>query len=97
MLADADIERIVREVIRRLREHQEKTKASPNGKTEGGAQHVAHSLEMNEHVITLASLENRLSGISRVAVGHRAVVTPAVVDELRERKVELVRCERFSP
>lgn len=42
-------------------------------------------------VITLQSLEGRLAGIAEIKVEPRAIVTPAVNDELRKRSIRLVR------
>ena len=52
---------------------------------------VQIELTMKESVITLRSLEGRLAGIARLIVQPRAVVTPAVKDELKQRNIELVR------
>ncbi len=48
-------------------------------------------LVLRDRVVTLSALEGKLQGKSRVRVHPRAVVTPAVVDELKRFKVELVR------
>lgn len=42
-------------------------------------------------VITLQSLEGRLAGITEIKVEPRAIVTPAVNDELRKRSIRLIR------
>jgi hypothetical protein len=47
-------------------------------------------LRLTEKLVTLRTLDGRLGGVSRVVVARRAVVTPAVKDELRRRKIELV-------
>ena len=48
-------------------------------------------LSLNENVVTLRSIEGRLAGVQRLVVARRAVVTPAVKDELKRHKIELVR------
>jgi hypothetical protein len=48
-------------------------------------------LVVDEPVLTLASLEGRLDGVSRVVAGTAAIVTPAVRDELRKRDISLQR------
>jgi hypothetical protein len=48
-------------------------------------------LTLTEKLITTRTIENRLSGVSRLLVPKRAVVTPAVKDELKKRQIELVR------
>ena len=78
-LTDAEIERIVREVIRRL--------------TSAGVQvdNANSTLKVEGRLVTLATIEGRLEGIQQLVVQPKAVVTPSVRDELRDKKVELVR------
>ena len=80
----ADVERIVAEVIRRLRGMA----SSPVGDAPPA---VGHDLILTERVITLRTLEGRLGGVQRLLVPAKAVVTPAVKDELKQHKIELVR------
>ena len=81
--SEEQVEWIVVEVIRRL------------GLLEGEAVDECNAntteLKVPDQVVTLRLLGGRLSDISRVVVSQRAVVTPAVKDELRMRKIELVR------
>ncbi len=49
------------------------------------------TLRLAERVITLATLEGRLRGVRRVAVGRSAVVTPSVRDVLGRQGIALVR------
>jgi hypothetical protein len=49
------------------------------------------TLALAEKVITTASLENRLEGISRVLVATGSVVTPSARDLLGDRKIPLQR------
>lgn len=84
MQLDAElIDRIVREVIRRLLEME----AGADGKQNGA------ELRLSEKLVTLETLRGRLSGVQRIIVARRAVVTPAVRDELKDNCVELVRNE----
>ena len=78
-ITDEEIERIVREVIRRL--------------TSAGVQvdTVNSTLKIEGRLVTLATIEGRLEGIQKLVVMPKAVVTPSVRDELRDKKVELVR------
>lgn len=46
-------------------------------------------LALSNRLVTMADVEGRLSGIRRVVVPARAIVTPAVRDELLRRRVEL--------
>ncbi|WP_425400058.1 hypothetical protein [Aeoliella sp.] len=82
-LTEEQLEWIVSEVVRRLRASGAAT-ASP-------AQPAAGTLTLSERLVTLETLGNKLGGIGRVEVGCRAIVTPAVVDHLKEKKIELVR------
>jgi len=50
-------------------------------------------LAVTDRVVTLRSLEGRLTNIAKLIVPPRAVVTPAVRDELKQRKIELVRAQ----
>ncbi|HMO86760.1 MAG TPA: hypothetical protein PKC18_17765 [Lacipirellulaceae bacterium] len=84
MRLDPDqLEWIVREVVRRLRDGA------------AGATPVADSataeIALPHPLITLETLESQLAGVARVRVSSRAVVTPAVRDLLRQRGIELVR------
>lgn len=49
----------------------------------------SRTLELQDRVVTLASLSGRLSGIHRVVAPARAVITPAVRDRLRELRIAL--------
>lgn len=78
--SEEQVERIVLEVIRRL------------GLLASPSQHRATSeLALGERVITMRLVEGRLSGVNRLIVANRAVVTPSVRDELKQRNIELVR------
>ena len=84
-LDPAVFEQIVQEVIRRLLERgvgvvEKNEPASP-----------ATNLEIEERLVTLATLRDRLSGVGKLLVGRRAVVTPAVIDELKDRGITMVR------
>lgn len=75
-------ERIVREVLRRLAEMGIGVTAAPS---------EAAELVLADRVVALATLAGRLTGVQRVVVGMRAVVTPAARDELRGCQIELLR------
>jgi hypothetical protein len=83
-----EIDRIVREVMRRLvgaSSVAPRTVGRPNVAVE------AASLRIDERVVSMATLDGRLDGVRRLIVPARAVVTPAVKDRLRERNIELIR------
>jgi hypothetical protein len=77
---------IVVEVIRRLGLLDGRPKAAVGERSSSTAE-----LLVTDKVVTIRSLEGRLSNVSQLIVGQRAVVTPAVRDELRTRKIELIR------
>jgi len=79
-LTPAEIDRIVAEVVRRLRTLMASSSPAP-------VKFTSNELHLDEKVITLRTLEGRLEGINKVIVATRAVITPAVKDELRQRKI----------
>ena len=80
MYSEEQVEWIVREVLRRLGVAQSAQHTMPAG----------CDLVFADRVVTMRLIEGRLAGVNRVVVPQRAVVTPAVRDELRARNVELV-------
>ena len=72
-----DIDRIVREIVSRLRAEME-------------VQPVA-VLTVDARVITLSELDGKLEGVQQLRVGSRAILTPSVRDELRAKEIEIVR------
>jgi hypothetical protein len=81
-LTDDQFERIVSEVIRRLLSQGVAVAQHPSTATE---------LTLTEKVITTRTLEGRLTGVKRLIVSQKAIVTPAVKDELKERHIDLIR------
>lgn len=93
-LTEEQINWIVAEVIRRL---GVAVKQSANGAVvdqaanRGAVESPSKTdLRLTERLITLRTIEKQLSGMKRVVVPTKSVVTPAVKDELRARKIELV-------
>ena len=80
-LPPEEFERIVQEVIRRLLALTDSNAQAPA---------TASRLVLEEPLITLAKLDGKLNGVSQVVVPAKAIVTPAVKDELRDKKIELV-------
>lgn len=80
--SEQDVERIVLEVIRRLG-----LLGSPPPTTTN----ELNELVVSERVVTMRSIEGKLVGVSRLVISGRAVVTPAVKDDLKQRHIELVR------
>lgn len=81
---EEQVERIVLEVIRRLGVLGTANKAIETTTT-------PQDLVVRERVVTLGLLDGRLAGARRLVVEQKAIVTPAVIDELKQRKIELVR------
>jgi hypothetical protein len=82
--SEEQVEWIVAEVLRRLglaggRMAGDERKSSP-----------VTELQVTDRVVTLRSIEGQLNGVTRLIVKRRAVVTPAVKDELKQRKIKLV-------
>lgn len=97
-----EIERIVRDVMSRLAGERTSVakpgtdkKVEPEKKIEAEKKvevaPPANELVLEARVISLAEVQGHLSGMVRVSVAERAIVTPAVRDLLREKKVPLVR------
>jgi hypothetical protein len=74
---------VVLEVLRRLG-------VATNGAASPQAP-PARELVLPEPVISQQLIAGRLEGIQRLVVRPRAIVTPLVRDELKLRKIELVR------
>jgi hypothetical protein len=82
-LSEEQIDWIVMEVIRRLG----LLRVARNERSSSAA---CGELIVAERVVTMRSIEGRLAGVKRLVAEPRAVVTPAVKDELKKRKIELV-------
>ena len=78
-LTQEQLEWIVAEVVRRLRAEPIATSVSNT------------TLTIEERLVTLATLRGRIDGIGSVRIAKSSIVTPAVVDELKARGIELVR------
>lgn len=80
-LTKEQIDWIVAEVIRRLAAAASRSAADSTSSAD---------LRIAERVITLRTIEKQLSGVKRVVVPPKSVVTPAVKDELKARKIDLI-------
>ena len=90
-LSTQDIERIVSEVVRRLRQAGVQVQPQEDNESDCTAEVINRSCTLSEHVISMDSIYGKLDNVQQLVVGPRAVVTPAVVDALRERKITLER------
>ena len=91
-LSAQDIERIVSEVVRRLRQAGVDVQSKDDGPSASTAEAAGGTTcTLSEHVISMDSIQGRLENVQQLVVGARAGVTPAVVDTLRERKITLQR------
>lgn len=87
-LSEEQLEWIVREVVRRLRESiDEQSPAQPSGKGR---------LAIRERLVTVATLQERLDGVAQIEVNCNTIVTPAAVDLLKDRQIQLVRVNATS-
>lgn len=96
----ADIEHIVSLVVDRLigpdtthaptGQPIRQKQAQPAASQPKNINHSAADLVLSERLITLDTLRNRLKGVTSVQVASKAIVTPAVKDELKDRGVSLV-------
>ena len=77
------VERVVEEVIRRL--------VNQGLVLDGATTSGAAELAVSDKVVTLSTLDGRLAGVNQLVVSGRAIVTPAVKDELNDRSIELIR------
>jgi hypothetical protein len=86
---EAQIDELVRKVLGRLGQ----AAAGGVSSTANAKQPTAEcgELVLAERVVTLDTLDGKLDGIRRVVASSTAIVTPAVRDALRDRKIECVR------
>jgi len=92
-LTPEQIEWIVSEVVRRLREagafsgpHD-----SASDPVRPGATSPQQTLVLEDRLITLETLRDQTHNVRRLEVRTRAIVTPAVVDWLNDQNIELIR------
>jgi pyruvate/2-oxoglutarate dehydrogenase complex dihydrolipoamide acyltransferase (E2) component len=90
------VDRIVREVVRRIAEQSAPANgSSPDTASKADTAEPAtppptpNTLVVDERLITLAKVQDRLAGIQQVIIRGDAVVTPSVRDLLREKKVRI--------
>jgi hypothetical protein len=93
-LTPEQVERVIAEVVRRL------TAGVGVAPSESASPSLAVSptsatLQVRERLVTMATLDGRLASAKRLIVPQRAIVTPQVRDELKKRKIELVRCDQM--
>lgn len=79
-LTAEQLEYIIREVMRRLAELGVGKPATS-----------VSELALAGRLVTLRDLEGKLTNVTKVTVTKQTVVTPAVRDLLREKKIELLR------
>lgn len=83
MVAAEYIERIVAEVLRRLRESDQAESQRP---VSGDS-----ALKLANSVISLRTIEGKLDKVKQLIVSPKAVITPSVRDELKRHNIQLVR------
>ncbi|MBI1246450.1 hypothetical protein GC197_01240 [bacterium] len=91
-ISSQEIERIVRLVVQRLRQAGATTQ--PASTTQPSTANVGE-LRLDVKLVTIDSLKDKLNdSITRLCVPAKAVVTPAVKDELKQRGIELRRVDQ---
>ncbi|MCA9129967.1 MAG: hypothetical protein KDB22_22925 [Planctomycetales bacterium] len=88
----AEIERIVTAVLQQLRStsaHEQSENVTPELPTTPAT--AAGMLQLRGSLVAMEHIQRRLKGIQRVQVEPQAVVTPAVLDELKLRGIRLER------
>ncbi len=101
-----DIESIIRVVLQRLAAARDSEQGSAAASLKSDVSQIASShsdshsdpteLQLRERLITLQTVESQLAGKKSVRVHARAVVTPAVVDLLRAKRIALHRDSQAS-
>lgn len=93
MPLEVDIDEIVRQVVAQLRSAPTTTANESKTPEQRATTAIANNgsdavqLEITERLVTLATLEHRLTGIRHVVLARGAVLTPSVRDVFRERKI----------
>ena len=99
-LSPAQLEWIVSEVVRRLQSTAPAPQSAILSTAGFGGASRPHAsrpvagtrrLAIAGRLVTTATLRNRLEGITHLDVAATAVVTPAVIDLLRDHQIALVR------
>lgn len=98
MSASINIEAIVEAVVARL---QHRNSSADTAKTTiaiapQAAESATGTLSIDAQVVALEQLRSGLDGIKTIQVRSSAVVTPAVLDELRSKKIALQRRPMLS-
>ncbi len=88
-VSSQEIESIVQTVVQRLR--QLGNGSAPASPSPSQCDAVPGTLTLPGKVITLDLIERRLQGVQRVLIERKAIVTPAVVDELKQHGIVLER------
>ena len=92
MRLDPDqLEWIVREVVRRLREGSAATAAPSAGSALTPLPSPDAHITLSQSLITTATLEHKLAGVTQITISKRAVVTPSARDLLKENNIALTR------
>lgn len=95
-LTPEQVERVVAEVVRRLTAGASVVAPAVTSPSVAISTSSA-TLQIHERLVTMATLDGRLASAARLVVPKRAIVTPQVRDELKRRKIELVRCDNVQP
>ena len=91
MKYDAElVEYVVREVIRRLTaDGRFVARTAASTATVSQYENIHRELNVADRLVTLATLQGKLDGVTQLTVARRSIITPAVRDELKQRMIEL--------
>jgi hypothetical protein len=88
-IGPTDIDRLVREVLAALDGDAAGPLPDGESKPTSCTQESGDALVVTARVVTLSELNGRLDSIRRLHVDRKAIITPAVRDELSRRKITL--------
>jgi hypothetical protein len=86
IFTEEQVEWIVSEVVRRLM-----LQAANERVAVGERSSTTAELTIDSKLVTMRTIEGKLTGINQLRVPARAIVTPAAKDELKQRQITLVR------
>lgn len=69
---------------------------SPPSVAKASAPQQPTTLTFSDRLVTLAALEGKLNGVQQLVVARKAIVTPAVKDDLKRRGIAIVHHDSVS-
>src|SRR5215207_1859456 len=90
-MTQTELEQIIAEVVRRLTAVAGPSSSSQERAASRESKNGQGTFSIDDRVVTLNSVDGRLAGLRRLIVQRKAIVTPALRDELNKRGIELDR------